>query len=183
MKGDSTTISNFQFPISNSGKGQSLIEVVIGVGVAVMLAISLITTSLITQRTARSARNNTQATKLAQGYIEEIRAYRDRKGFSALSAPGDCITIVKSYTPPASPTSEQIDPAGWSLSAPNCIAPVGELNTLNGVNFYRYLKFEDDISVSPVVKKTITVTVKWNETSGDKIVTSQTILTKWEGLP
>lgn len=163
-------------------KGQSLIEVIIGVGVAVMLAISLITTSLITQRTARSARNNTQATKLAQEYIEQIRVFRDRKGFSALSD-GDCLIIVKGSTPEI--------PDTWSLSNTNC-QPLpgedkdGEKITLNGVKFYKSVKIVPEAG-SPTIKRTITVTIRWNETSGEnsgeKVVNSQTILTRWEGLP
>src|SRR3990172_11075319 len=64
--------------------GQSLIEVVVSVGVAVLLAVSLITTSLITQKSSRSARNNSQATKLVQQTLEQLRVYRDRYGFAAL---------------------------------------------------------------------------------------------------
>jgi len=62
-------------------KGQTLIEVVVAVGVVVLLAVSLITTNLVTQKTSRSARNTTQATKLAQDYAEKIRIIRDRDGY------------------------------------------------------------------------------------------------------
>lgn len=155
--------------------GQSLIEVIIGVGVAVMLAISLITTSLVTQRTARSARNNTQATKLAQEYVEEIRGFRDRKGFSSLVDSG-CKIIQK--------TAGSTDPIDWSLQ--DCPTPPtekpGEKNPLNSVNFYRSMSIIAN-PLGSTVEKLITVYIKWDESAGEKIVTSQTVLTKWEGLP
>src|SRR3989338_8355803 len=67
--------------------GQSLVEVVVSICIAVILAISLITTSLITQKSSRSARNNSQATKLVQQTMEQLRVLRDRKGFSVTTFP------------------------------------------------------------------------------------------------
>ena len=75
----------FKLKLKNTfSGGQSLVEVVVSVGIAVMLAISLITTSLITQKSSRAARNNSQATKLVQQTLEQLRVYRDRYGFAAL---------------------------------------------------------------------------------------------------
>src|SRR3989338_9855914 len=87
-----------------SRRGQSLIEVVIGAGISVILAIALISTSLIVQKTARAAKNNTQATKLAQETIEQLRVMRDRKGFAAIGV-GDCRGLV----------ATGIDPVTWQL--------------------------------------------------------------------
>ena len=148
-------------------RGQSMIEVVIGLGVVVLLAISLVTTSLITQRTSRSARNNSQATKLAQETLEQIRIYRDHKGFNALSE-GSCYIL----------NATDADPLNWSLNsaAPPC--PVGEAITLNSTLFNRYLIIEPDNSNAN--KKIITVSITWEDSAGKQNVTDQTILTKWD---
>src|SRR5437879_249242 len=95
--------------------GQTLIEVIVALGVAVILAVSLITTSLITQKAARSARNNTQATKLAQEYIEQIRVYRDRKGFAnAFASVTENVCLKLNTTNPT--------PENWTLDniSPSC---------------------------------------------------------------
>src|SRR3990167_9633454 len=92
--------------------GQSLVEVVVSIGIAVILAISLITTSLITQKSSRSARNNTQATKLVQQTLEQLRVYRDRHGFDALPAAAANICIDFN--------ADTSDPSSWSWTAPVC---------------------------------------------------------------
>src|SRR3989344_6372827 len=86
--------------------GQSLIEVVVSLGVIVVLAVSLISTSLITQKTARTAKNNNAATKLTQESIEKIRVFRDRKGFDVLTS-DPCLML----------NSSDVDPVNWSLSS------------------------------------------------------------------
>ncbi|GEM_PF-6197806 len=158
--------------MSKNSNGQSLIEVIIGVGVAIMLAISLIMTSLVTQRTARAARNNTQATKLGQEYMEEVRVFRDRRGFDLLPNTNTCQRLIITGPDPAT---------SWNFADCEIGSPDGDCTTvLNNVVFCRSIEVSDTI---PLVKKLITVRVKWDEPSGAKEVKTETFLTKWEGLP
>lgn len=146
--------------------GQSLIEVIVSVGIAVILAIALISAGLISSKTARSARNNTQATKLAEQTIEQIRVFRDRQGFGALTV-GTCYTLNTSTS----------DPAGWSLSTASC--PAGEPITLNNMIFSRVFSIADVSTAVPLAaKRLVTVTVSWSDGSTQS-VTNQTVFSQW----
>src|SRR5687767_1622956 len=72
-------MSNIKCQISNNrGNGQTLVEllVVITIGIIVFGALTIATISSL--RNAQSAKNQAQATKLAQEGLERIRADRDR---------------------------------------------------------------------------------------------------------
>lgn len=143
-------------------RGQSLIEVLVAMGVVAMLAISLVTTTLITQRSARSARNNTQATNLAQQSIEQMRVFRDRKGYGTLTnnPPAQCWKIDTS--------ADMSKPEVWALSN-SC----PETISLNNTSFSRSITIEN--GTDPDQKK-ITVTVAWQDSSGPQSVRSVTLL-------
>ncbi|OGD84973.1 hypothetical protein A3B51_00285 [Candidatus Curtissbacteria bacterium RIFCSPLOWO2_01_FULL_41_18] len=145
-------------------RGQSLIEVVVSLGVIVVLAVSLISTSLITQKTARTAKNNNAATKLTQESIEKIRVFRDRQGFSALRT-RLCLTL----------DSSDVDPVKWKLN--DCAAGAeGEAIELNNTSFNRKIEIDDNGGSL----KLVIVTVTWSEPGGIQTVKDQTFLSKWE---
>ena len=148
--------------------GQSLVEVIVSVGIAVVLAIALISAGLISNKTARTARNNTQATKLAQQYIEQVRVYRDRQGFSTLLTKGNGEFCVD---------SSNADPSLWDLVALPC-----PIVTLGGVDFSRSITIADTFPSDSTHKKLVSATVSWNESGGTQSVTSQTILSLWSSL-
>src|SRR3989344_5991526 len=151
--------------------GQSLVEVVVSIGIAVILAISLITTSLITQKSSRSARNNSQATKLVQQTLEQLRVFRDRTGFSGLpSAPAT--TICADFN-----IVDASNPSTWTFASPAPACPYFELvpNTI----FSRQIEFLNQ----GAEKRLITVTVSWDESGQTRSVKSQTILGLWQGFP
>lgn len=146
-----------------------MIEVVIGIAVVVVLAISLITTTLITQRTATSAKNNSQATKLAQQTSEQIRIYRDRQGFNSLrSDPSLCFKLVNTNNP---------DPTAWSFSSAfDCNTNASaELIRLDNIDFYRKVQIKDKSST----EKETTVTVTWTESAGTQNVVHKSLISAW----
>jgi type II secretory pathway pseudopilin PulG len=144
--------------------GQSLVEVVVALGVVVALAVSLVTTTLVTQRSSRTARNNTQATKLVQEKIEQMRVFRDRKGFDSLvNSPANSCWVLVSTDP---------DPVNWTLSntSPNtCPQPV----VLSQTTFARSIVVTDGSNAN---QKVVTVTVTWNDPGGLQTVTNTTVL-------
>lgn len=156
-------ITNFKFRFS---AGQSLIEVVVSVGIAVILAVSLITTSLISQKSARIAKRNTQATKIAQETTEQVRVFRDRKGFEAL--PKTLCYKLSRKSPD--------DVFTWEFLPVVCAdkdtwQPVDS----DKVTFFQKIEFngkDDD-------NKLVTVSIGWDEPEGFKFVSSQTILSRW----
>jgi len=143
--------------------GQTMIEVVIAVGIVVVLSVALITTSLVTQKTARSARNTTQATKLAQEYIEQIRVFRDRRGFESVPT-GDCYKII-------SPSDIEL----WEVK--DCLNFGIDEVTLDTTKFTRSLDIE---SIVANKKLKITVTVMWEESGGTQVIEHTTFITQWE---
>ncbi len=156
-------IFHLSFSICHSKKGQSLIEVVIALAVVVALAISLVTTTLITQRTSRQARNNTEASKLVQQNIEQIRAFRDRKGFAAFPGDGACYVLIASDP----------NPSNWSFNSGAGICP--EVITIDNVAFGRSVQFQT-ISTG---KKLVTVIATWVDSGGTEVVKNQTFFTNW----
>ncbi len=142
--------------------GQTLVEVIVALGVVVALAVSLVTASLVTQRSARSAKNNTQATKLVQQTIEQLRVLRDRQGFSVLA--NNTYYCVK---------NTNLDPLSWVLEpqATNC--PKNGLVTLNNVDFTPKITISAGANSK---QKMITVEVSWMDTSGTQKVTNVTNL-------
>ncbi|HSX19240.1 MAG TPA: hypothetical protein VLE91_03850 [Candidatus Saccharimonadales bacterium] len=142
--------------------GQSLVEVIVAVGVVAALAVALVTTSLVTQKASRGSENSTQATKLVQENIEQIRAFRDRKGFSAL-ANGSCWVLD---------TTSGSDPANWSLSAANCPRAV----VLNQVTFNRSLVVGNNGVNDRAKSALVTVTVTWTDSGGTQSVSNNTVL-------
>ena len=154
----------FKMKKKESESGQSLVEVVVALGVVAALAVALVTTSLVTQRASRTAKNNTQASKLAQERIEEIRALRDRKGFTELvnNTGAACRKLVK-------PSS---DPVTWSLSA---ASPCPEPVVLDQTTFLRELVISDDSPSSPNIR-VVTVTVSWTDPGGQQKVSNVTKL-------
>ncbi len=145
--------------------GLSLIEVVIALAVVVTLAVSLIATSLITQKSSVTARNNSQATKLVQQNIEQVRILRDRRGFNYLATITDssCYTLNTSIA----------DPVNWTLDS----CSTGEAITFNNVVFTRKIA----LATIAANKKSITVTVTWTDSGGTQTVNNVTYLSDWEG--
>ena len=152
--------------------GQSLVEVVVSIGIAVILAISLITTSLITQKSSRSARNNSQATKLVQQTIEQLRVMRDRRGFSTSTFPSAPTTTCFTFNTP-----DLNVPSTWNLTS-GCSTPTVSLGT---TIFTRKVEMIDQGASAE--KRLITVTVSWDESGQTRSVKSQTVLGLWQDFP
>lgn len=147
--------------------GQSLLEVVISVAIAAILAIALVTTTLITQRTSESAKNNTIATKLAQDGIEQIRVFRDRNGYDLLIN-GSCYVV--------STITNADGTRVWKLYT----SPCPELKQIDNMAFYRKLSIENNPSDPLGNTKLIKVEVTWQDPQGNQSIKSETILSQWE---
>lgn len=150
-----------------------MIEVVVGVGIAVLLGVSLITTTLITQRTARSARNNTQASKLAQEYVEKMRIIRDRQSFD---------TLVAKVNAANNATCSYINDTDanlilWTLVS--CSDPRGKALALDKTTFYQRVMINGLLPVSGN-KIDFRIIVEWDEQGSAKKIETQSFLTRWD---
>ncbi|MFZ5366306.1 MAG: type IV pilus modification PilV family protein [Patescibacteria group bacterium] len=74
---------------STSGGGQSLLEAIVALAVAMLVILALVWVTTVSIRNADFAKKQAQAAKFAQEGMENIRAYRDASwtNFWSLTAP------------------------------------------------------------------------------------------------
>lgn len=160
---------------SKNQSGQSMIEVVVGLGIATLLAVALISTTVYTEKLSRAAKNRTQATKLVQQAVEQLRGFRDSQtgGFAGLpTASNACyydtnsdslvwafgIAVVPCSTPP-----------------PIVVPGTTEQITLDSVTYSRWVQFTTP-AVIVANQKTFTVYVSWQGGSGLEYVSNSSSL-------
>lgn len=162
----------FGYKLLVKKNGQSLIEVLVAFAVAVIIGVGLVTATLTTQRAAASARNETQATELAQQYLEQIRVLRDSKGYNHIRDNIGCKTISNSDT---------LNPVDWQLTS-GCTVGTAPLNgdkvQLSNVKaeFWRKVTISDTGDAN---RRKIVVEVTWKEGNNNRSTSAETIISKW----
>ena len=147
-----------------SKRGETLIEVVLAIGLAVMVLFALVILGSSSVKTSTSSSRRAQAEKLSAAGIESIRYFRDNSGFNSLT--------VGCY---------KIDPSQSNgVSALDC--SLWDSITLNGAanTFDRKIEISDYAAQASMKK--ITVTSRWFESGGVgdyKQVVIETVLTQW----
>lgn len=164
----------------NNSKGQSLLELVIGLGLLTVVITVLTITTIGGLRNSQFSKNQTQATKLAQEGLEKVRAIRDRN--YAVCGPNNITNWSSIYTLNCSQTCPYILKTG----APSCgsvsadfwlsYSAVPEAIMADGVNFNRLVSVKDFGNPSDITQKEITVTVSWTDLSGTHSSKLTTIL-------
>lgn len=71
-------------------KGFTLIELLIAVSAVSIILVSLAAAATRSVGVQTQARQQAQATKLAEEQIERVRAFRDRNGFDSISCAANC---------------------------------------------------------------------------------------------
>ena len=160
-----------------SEKGQSLMELVVVIAVVVIVVAALAFATIASLRNANLAKNQAQATKLAQEGLEKIRSLRDRN------------TESISYTDLAHSASKFSDL--WAITfkcqddPQNCYFNfifdrlIGKVATSYEdipPNFQRQVQIEDE--GDGTVQKKITVIVRWSDFAGAHESRLTTILRK-----
>lgn len=142
-------------------KGQTLIELIVVMAVGIVIITALTFAAIYTLRNANFAKNQAQATKLAQGGMETVRSIRDRDPtFVGLwsdnfgtCANGTCYYIFSgnSFT---SGTNLSFEDLGNGLKR--------QIQMKNGASFD--------------TEKIVTVLVRWSDISGDHDSNLTTVL-------
>lgn len=128
--------------VYSNKKGQSLIEVVVAVGMIGMLLVAILALITLSLKNSRLAKAKTQAVALAQEGVELMRTYRDLS-WTGLVAKAD----GNSYSLPLN----------WTINnSLTDICPV----TFNINNLFRRCLVLSDATVNSVL---LTVTVEWQE--------------------
>lgn len=146
--------------------GQSLMEVVVAMGLVIIAVVALVSTTIFTQKSARSANAQVQATKLAEETIEQMRVLRDRKGYSAIVIGQPCYMFF-------APTT---DLELWKLDP--CMPPSGEIISEDNIEFTRKIE-TSEINSGGTVKKQVKVTVSWLESGGTRKVENVTFFSNF----
>lgn len=177
----------------HKSKGQSLLELVIGLTLLIVIVSVIAIATANGLRSSQHAKNQVQATKLAQDGIEKIRSIRDRLygicgvpsditnpnlKFSKLwtetcqTPPGlpQCPYLIKSATTGDCPITDPF----WLKLANN--QTESEAITVDGVTFDRRVLILDSGSQS---SKEVRVTVEWKDTQGVHSSYLTTILTNY----
>jgi len=144
--------------------GQSLIELIVALGMMSLLLVALLALVSLSVRNSRLAKNNNQALALAQSGVELMRAMRDFS-FSGLSG------------------SARIDaydlPQNWQVEDGLSVDCDSDSYQINGV-FSRCVTISSSLEAIDTVN--VTVTVNWHWQEGGQVKTNQQIsrLTRWE---
>lgn len=168
--------------------GQTLIEVLIAFAVTVIIGVGLVTAGLATQKAAASARNESQATKLAQEYMEKLRVMRDSRGWKDF-----VLTLDSGEYRINIPSGSEYNVANWSLSnawtltGTYCVnssigtsSPLrGDKVTVGNVDFCRKIIIPSDPGSD--IKAIFKVEVGWKEGNNVRSTRAETVLSKWCG--
>lgn len=139
-------------------KGQSLVEVVVGVGMMSLLLVALLALISLSVKNSRVAKNRAQAVALANQGVELMRAYRDYSW-------DDFIDDADG--------SEYVLGANWTVGSELDIPDCDEDNFIySGSIFSRCVNLSGEVDV--------VVTVYWQEGSKLNSTIQTTKLTIWE---
>ena len=155
--------------LKHNNKGETLIEVVLAVGLAVMVLFALVVLGSSSVKTSTSSTRRLEAEKLASSGVEAIRYLRDANGFDGLA--DACYKIDDSGS-----SVSKID--GPCASASSWIS----ISLGTGNSFDR--KIEVASYAGTLTMKKVTSTARWVETGGSgsggsKSVVISTVLSKW----
>ena len=131
--------------------GQSLLEVMVSLGVTTLVLTSLVSAVVVSIRNARFAKNQSLATKYAQEGIEKVRIYRDQNAWS------DFITV--------------------GVTEANC-GDEGLVGFSVPSSFNAVIDCVEDLLIPEKVQ--VTVTVSWTEAGRTHQSQLTTYLTEWE---
>lgn len=164
-------------------KGQNLLELIVVIAVTIIVVTALVFATLSSLRNAQFAQNQSQATKLAQEWIETIKIYRDKDEpivmletqqtwneflESSISNLGDtyCYFIIK---------NNQLQFANACIGQLENVSLFGTNSetTEDGI-FERYIL----VSNNGVNQKRFTVVARWKDFSGTHESKLTTILGK-----
>lgn len=178
--------------LTTNQDGQTLIEVLIALTVAVIIIGALAIATIVSIRNSQFSQNQTQATKLSQEALELVRTIRNRNGVVTSSNPVFSNSRFSDFW------SHQLDSCNWNRMIGTCgngsfngyfKLDIDHLelsrqdspelaNDLTASVFKRFVLVEDDTSYT--YQKRVSVVVSWSDSSGRHESNVQTLLTRQE---
>lgn len=149
-------------------RGQTIIEVIVVITVGILVVGALTFAVLFSLRNAKFSQNQNQATKLTQEGMEKLRRVKSRDGM---------VRFIYGTPPLTTNNFSEL----WNINmSPECVAEIcyftfnssGQLIGGSDTSFEplgsfsRQVQFKDE-SATYNKEKTITVVVKWTDSTGD----------------
>ncbi|OGG10243.1 hypothetical protein A2154_04970 [Candidatus Gottesmanbacteria bacterium RBG_16_43_7] len=153
-------------------RGQSLVEVVVALGISILMISGIVVGVNTSMRTVRENRARSAADKLIQDALEIARKDRDSNWivFRAQEAKWLCLNDNSTTF------FGLVDQSSQANARSNCI----NIATTPGVSFIRYAHFEW-VTVSSTEGMRVTVYVDWlKDTANWNSVSTSTFLTDWK---
>lgn len=138
-----------------SNKGFTLIELLIAVSAVSIILVSLAAAATRAVGVQTQARQQAQATKLAEEQIERVRAFRDRQGFTAIN---NCVTCYLN------------SPADTTITS----------GTLTNGIYSIWLAISDPSGTCPAGNKYIVSIAQWGVNPNLHQSTATTCLSNWK---
>lgn len=161
----------------SSSKGQTMIELIIVLALVVIVVGALTFATIASLRNAQFAKNQAQATKLAQEGLEKLRSLRDRdtSGAGIWFTAVNCSASVPETCPNVNPSSCPADGCYFYFNASGALENGTSVNaeSIPPDDFKRQFFIEGDVN-----QKKVTVVVTWIDFAGKHESRLVTILTK-----
>lgn len=154
--------------LSLSSRGQTLIEVIIAIGLVVLVLLTLVSALTLAIRNNQFAKDQVLARNRSRETLEWLRSLREQMGWESFLA------MISSDSPPVDYclTSLPSDVAG-AIALSN--QPCSRIDMVSGTKYVRDLVLDvvsnDEINA--------VITVRWTEGGKDHKSTSTLILKKW----
>ncbi len=174
-------------------KGQSLVEVVIALGIAVIIVIAFTNATIASVRNSQFSKNQNLATKFAQETLELVRAIRDQNsvgnvtdGTGSVNSWGDLwgINLKNAASPGGGYTGYcfTLNKSTLSMAKRASCSDNNGSGTIYDENidgiFYRKINITDDGTT--LGKKQVSVRVYWSDNRGQHNTDVTTYLTNWQ---
>jgi Tfp pilus assembly protein PilV len=179
-------------------QGQSLVEVVIALGIAVIIVIAFTNATITSVRNSQFSKNQNLSTKYAQESLELIRAVRDQNTSASVTDGGSLSTWgdlwgIDLYDTSATGVTGMtgycfnLDKSTLHLTKRTFVNPCADKDAsgvvqdenLDGLNLF-YRKINITNADNDKNKKQINVRVYWSDSRGQHNTDVTTFLTNWQ---
>lgn len=139
-------------------KGQTIVEIIIAVGLAAMVVTAVLVLSAAATKSATSSLRRSQASKIGVLALETVRFFRDTNGYAAIPD-GDICPKIPSEDASSSTSLEFTNGGGSPYSCSDY-----QTFNFNGIQYDRRIEIRPEQNNS----REVIVTVRWVESLGTK---------------
>lgn len=160
-------------------KGQTLLEVIVTSAVGILVVSALTFAVIFSLRNATLAKNQAQATKLAQEGIERVRSGRDKSaGITGFSLGGQNVDSWDDSDLWSNQITPNCNPCYFKINSSSQLQYIGTLSNGESIPPFVRAMMLSDSATTYAVEKNVTVIVQWSDFAGSHESRLTTILRK-----